>query len=170
MYPRMIGAVAIASLMASGAYAENVNTDADPAAPFAQYHTYAWTAGTPSPDATTERRIHAGVEAQFSGKVIRLAAPDEPADIYVATHVLANGPKDLVANGFDPAALGGASPIDVRRYTQGTLVVDVYDAKTMNMVWRGVANGTGSDKPSKNADRIEKALARMFQRYPTSSN
>ena len=165
-----LSAIAVASLFAAAAYADNINTDADPAAPFAQYNTYAWTAGTPSPDAITERRIHAAVEAQFSGKVIRLAAPDETPDIYVATHVLTKQQKDFVTNGFGPAALSGAGTIDAKNYTAGTLVVDVYDAKTHKMVWRGTASGTASDKPSKNADRIDKALADMFHRYPSSLN
>lgn len=166
----MLSAIAVASVFAAAAYADNINTDADPAAPFTQYNTYAWTAGTPSPDAITERRIHAAVEAQFSGKVIRLAAPDETPDIYVATHVLTKQQNDFVANGFGPAALSGSGAIDAKNYTAGTLVVDVYDAKTHKMVWRGTASGTGSDKPSKNADRIEKALADMFHRYPSSLN
>jgi uncharacterized protein DUF4136 len=168
MTVRMLSAIAVASLLAVAAYADNVNTDADPAAPFGQYNTYAWTAGTPSPDAVTERRIHAAVEAQFSGKVIRLAAPDETPDIYVATHVLTKQQKDFVANGFGRAALGGSAAIDAKNYATGTLVVDVYDAKTHKMVWRGTAAGTGSDKPSKNSDRIDKALAEMFHRYPSS--
>jgi hypothetical protein len=170
MKVRMLSAIALASLLAAGAYADNINTDADPAAPFAQFNTYAWTAGTPSPDAVTERRIHAAIEAQFSGKVIRLAAPDETPDIYVATHVLTKQQKHFAANGFGPASLGSASTIDVKTYASGTLVVDVYDAKTNKMVWRGTALGTGSDRPSKNSEKIDKALTEMFHRYPSSTN
>jgi hypothetical protein len=49
---------------------------------------------------------------------------------------------------------------------QGTLIVDLYDAATRRMVWRGVATATVTDKPSKNARKITKALAKMFDRYP----
>jgi Domain of unknown function (DUF4136) len=54
----------------------------------------------------------------------------------------------------------------VQTYTEGTLVVDLYDATTRKMVWRGVAQATVSDKPEKNALKIDKSLAKMFARYP----
>jgi Domain of unknown function (DUF4136) len=44
--------------------------------------------------------------------------------------------------------------------------VDLYDATTRKMVWRGVAQATVSDKPEKNAEKIDKSLAKMFARYP----
>jgi hypothetical protein len=34
------------------------------------------------------------------------------------------------------------------------------------MVWRGVATDSVSDKPQKNAQRINKALEKMFAKYP----
>ena len=60
--------------------------------------------------------------------------------------------------------------IDPKAYGPGTLVVDVYDAHTQQIVWRGVASGTASDKPSKNAEQVDGVLARMFKRYPSMSN
>ena len=164
MFTRTIGAIAVASLVAAGAYADNF--ESDPSAPFATYKTYAWTSGTPSPDPITERRIHAAVEAQMSAKVIRLAAPDETPDIYVATHVVTQGG----AKTSTLSAASGAATIEPARYSQGALVIDVFDAHTQKMAWRGVASGTESDKPSKNADKIEKALIKLFQRYPSSAN
>jgi hypothetical protein len=170
MYIRTIGAVAVASLVAAGAYAQNVNTDSDPSAPFSTYKTYAWTPGTPSPVSLTEQRIHTDVEAQMSGKGMRPAQPNEAPDVYVATHVLATTQPELVANGFGPWGFGGYGAIDVKTLVKGTLVVDLYDAKTRKMVWRGVATATVSDKPSKNSAKIDKAIEKMFKRYPPSSN
>ena len=105
MKVRTLLALAIATLGGAAAYAESTNAVGDSAAPFSTYNTYAWTAGTTSPDAVTERRIHAAVEAQFSGKGVRLAEPDETPTIYVATHVVTNQKNDLVANGFASASL-----------------------------------------------------------------
>jgi Domain of unknown function (DUF4136) len=165
MKVRTLLALAIATLGGAAAYAESTNAVGDTAAPFSTYNTYAWTAGTTSPDAVTERRIHAAVEAQFSGKGVRLAEPDETPLIYVATHVVTDQKKDLIANGFAPTAFdkGGAA---IPALSKGMLVVDVYDATSKKIVWRGVATGTGSDGPTKNADRIERALADMFKQLP----
>lgn len=165
MKVRTLGALAVATVVGSVAYADNVNAVGDTAAPFSSYTTYAWTAGTTSPNAVTERRIHAAVEAQFSGKGIRLAEPDEPPTIYVATHVVTNQ-KDLVANGFAPSSFDGKDGASIPSLSKGMLVVDVYDANTKKIVWRGLVTGTGSDGPTKNADRIEKAMTDLFKRFP----
>jgi Domain of unknown function (DUF4136) len=169
MYTRTIGALAVATLVAGGAYAQSVNTDSDPSAPFSTYKTYAWTAGTASPISLGEQRIHAAVEGQMAAKGFKLAT-DETPDVYIATHVLTHEEPQVIANGFGPWGLGGYGAIDVRTLVQGTLIVDMYDAKTKKMVWRGVATGTASDKASKNTAKIDKALEKMFRRYPPSSN
>jgi hypothetical protein len=54
----------------------------------------------------------------------------------------------------------------VQTYTEGSLIVDLYDATTKKMVWRGVATATVSSKPEKNATKIDKSLMKMFARYP----
>jgi len=54
----------------------------------------------------------------------------------------------------------------VETYAMGTLVVDLYDAHTRQMVWRGVATDSVSDKPEKDTQRITKALQKMFAKYP----
>jgi hypothetical protein len=169
MYIRTIGAAAVATLVAAGAYAPNVNTDADRSAPFSAYKTYLWTAGTPSVESRGEQRIRAAVDAQLSAKRFRLAT-DETPDVYIATHVLTHDDPQVIANGFGPWAFGGSSTIDARTLVQGTLVVDMYDEKTKKMVWRGVATDTVSERPSKNTSMINTVLAQMFRQYPPSAN
>jgi hypothetical protein len=170
MYIRTIGAVAVATLVAASAYAQNVKTDADPSAPFSAYKTYSWTMGTQSLESLGEQRIRSAVDGQMSAKGFRLAT-DETPDVYMATHVLTHQEPQVIANGFGPWAFGGGfGTIDVNTLVQGTLVVDMYDAKTKKMVWRGVATNTVSDKPSKNTSLINKAVDKMFRRYPPSTN
>ena len=165
MTTRMIATLTLTLLIASVAHAQKVTTDSDPAAPFAKYKTYAWTAGTPSPNPLGEQRIHTAVDAQLAVKGMTLAEGNP--DVFVATHVLTQEQKQIVADGFGPWGFGGFGTATVQTYVQGTLIVDVYDAVTKKMVWRGVATGTASDKPSKNTSKIDKALAKMFERYPS---
>jgi len=33
-------------------------------------------------------------------------------------------------------------------------------------VWRGIATATASDKPTKNTDKMNKALDKMFEKFP----
>jgi hypothetical protein len=159
----MITALALPTLMAAVVvYAQHVNTDSDPSAPFTTYTTYAWTPGTPSLISLTEQRIHAGVNAQLEGKGMMQVGANP--NLYVASHVTTQAVPQVIANGFGPWGFGGVAT--VQTYMEGTLVVDLYDANTRKMVWRGVATATVSEKPQKNAAKIDKALAKMFQHYP----
>ena len=146
------------------AAAQKVSVDADPSASFAAYRTYAWTAGTPSPNPLSEDRIHASVDQQLAARGFTAAANP---DVYVATHVVTHEQKELVASGFGGGwGFGGYGTASVETYVQGTLVVDLYDAQTKKLVWRAKATQTVSEKPEKNTAKVNKMLARMFEQYP----
>ena len=148
-------------LLATITYAQKVTFDSNPSAPFASYKTYAWTQGTPVPESLMEQRIHEGVAAQLAAK--GLTPTNATPDLFVATHAVTQEHPELIVNGFG-WGLGGAA--SVQQYTVGTLVVDLYDAKTRQMVWRAVATDSVSSKPQKNAEHINKAIEKMFAKYP----
>ena len=161
-----ISAAAVVSVMTAAVYAQKVSVDSDPAAPFATYKTYAWVNGTPAPNPLNEDRLHAAVDARMSAK--GLAMNTTAPDVIVTTHVTTKERQELIANGFGygPWWGGGLGTATVETYVDGTLVLDLYDAKTKKMVWRGVATATASDKPTKNAAKIDKALDKMFEKCP----
>jgi hypothetical protein len=45
----------------------------------------------------------------------------------------------------------------------------MYDAKTKMLVWRGTGSGTASEKADKNTEKMDKALDKMFMRYPPNA-
>jgi hypothetical protein len=163
MKRQLITALALAALTAGVVYAQHVTTDSDPAAPFATYKTYAWTPGTAADVSLTEQRIHDGVNAQLQGK--GMTQVDSNPNVFVATHVTTHTVPQVIADGFGPWGFGGGMAT-VQTYTEGSLIVDLYDATTKKMVWRGVATATVSSKPEKNAEKIDKSLMKMFARYP----
>jgi hypothetical protein len=71
----------------------------------------------------------------------------------------------LGAGGFGDGNIN----ITEQDYQAGTLVIAMYDAKTKQLLWRGTAEGTLSDKANKNENKLEKAVAKMFKNYPPSS-
>jgi len=44
--------------------------------------------------------------------------------------------------------------------------VDLFDANSKEVVWRGVATETLSDNPEKNAKKLEDVVEDMFKQYP----
>ena len=57
----------------------------------------------------------------------------------------------------------------VEHYTVGTLVIDLFDAKTKQAIFRGVATDPLSDKPENNEDKLNKSVERMFNKFPPQS-
>ena len=51
-------------------------------------------------------------------------------------------------------------------YRVGTLVLDMYDASNKQLLFRGVAENTLSNKPEKNEKSLEKAVDKMFKKFP----
>jgi len=49
------------------------------------------------------------------------------------------------------------------------LVIDLYDAKTKQLIWRGSAQDTVSDKAAKNEKNLDRGVAKMFKEFPPES-
>jgi hypothetical protein len=51
-------------------------------------------------------------------------------------------------------------------YLVGTLVCDVFEASSKNLIWQGVGSGTVDENPSKRERGIPRAVAQIMSRYP----
>ena len=54
----------------------------------------------------------------------------------------------------------------VESYKVGTLVVDLFDAKTQKLIWRSSSSDTLSDKADKNTKNLDKGVNKMLQHFP----
>jgi hypothetical protein len=72
---------------------------------------------------------------------------------------------------FGGGGLGGfgESETTEQDYKEGTLVVDMYDAKTKQLIWRSSAEDTLSNKEAKNEKNLEKGVAKMLKKFPPDS-
>jgi hypothetical protein len=55
----------------------------------------------------------------------------------------------------------------VRRYEQGTVIIDVVDAARYERIWEGVVTGTLSENPQRLEERINEAMRLLFEEYPS---
>ena len=62
----------------------------------------------------------------------------------------------------------GISTVQYNTYItrEGTLVVELANAKTPQLLWRGSATATISDNSEKNIKTLDKALSKLFKDYP----
>jgi hypothetical protein len=167
----------------------SVHYDYDRAAPFASFRTYRWFAGDgqakPKPPAAAhpimERRVHRIVEAQLAARGFR-PAEGEP-DFLVACYPVFRDRLVATYTGFGPAwgYYGwGVRPWDygvgmgfqeVQRYREGSLVLEMVDPRTNQVVWHAVAEGalTGLKDPQDAEEQVSLAVKKMLDRFPPAA-
>ena len=58
--------------------------------------------------------------------------------------------------------------IVVNTYNEGTVVLDIVDTEKNEMIWQGVVKGVLSQKRSKNEKRINRAVEKLFKKFPVA--
>jgi Domain of unknown function (DUF4136) len=59
----------------------------------------------------------------------------------------------------------GEATTTVQNYKVGTLVIDMYDAASKNLIWRGSSSDALSGNPERNARNMHKEVKKMFQHF-----
>ena len=176
LYRSLAIAIAIAAVPAI-ASAQKTTYDFDKSAPFAQFKSYTMQPGTPTKNALIDNRIIAAIERQLAAK--GFVRNDAAPDVVVLFHVALDEQKDIstfssgpMYGGYGYGWGGGwgttTTDVRVREITIGTLAVDMVDAKTKQVAWRGLGTKeiNTSAKPEKREENINKAVEKIFKNYP----
>ena len=165
--------VGLAMLLAGSALAQKVTTDYAKGVDFGKYKTFTWIKEPKTTDPLMQRRIVDDVNATLAAKGLTLAPSN--SDLAVAAHAATKEERslDTFYNGFGGGwrwggGLGSATT-RVNTYEVGTLVIDIFDARTKEAIWRGTSSKTLSDKPEKNVEGLNKAVAEMFKNFPPAN-
>jgi hypothetical protein len=158
-----------AALMAVAALAAEISIDADRTADFSAFKTYAWKTNDKASDPQVDRAIVADIEEQLAAKGLKKA--DKDPDLFVVYHAILS--KEAKVTDWDEGKFKFENRnITVEKLTVGTLMVDLYRAKTGVLVWR--AAGTDYLKAKHFnpdfADGLKKNIALMFTMYPPKKN
>src|SRR5579884_4544266 len=60
---------------------------------------------------------------------------------------------------------GTTATTSVENTRVGTVIIDMYDAQNKQLIWRGTAQDTLSEKPEKNENKLDKATEKMFKHF-----
>jgi hypothetical protein len=152
------------------AYAQDVRYNYMPGTDFSKYHKYKWVAieGGAHPNQIVDAQIKEAVDAQLSSKGLTKTDSD-PADLYVGYQVAVD--KEKQWNGYGMGGglrWGGMATAQSTTINVGTLVLDMYDPASKQLVWTG--NATKAMDPSssqeKNQKNLDKAMAKLLKNYP----
>src|SRR6185369_400652 len=179
----VIVGVAMAALSAS-ALAQKVTHDTNRAADFSQIRTFSIKEGPPVDEVAykttaydspiVRQNTNAAVAAQLEARGLR--RDDVHPDVYITTHRTFQTeyygwgwPGWGYGYGYGYGYWGaGYGSYYLEPIVVGTLVVDMTDAETGELMWRGLAERDmhPTSKPERRLKRINKEVYKIFKKYP----
>jgi hypothetical protein len=157
-----------------------VGADFDHAASFSGYHSFTWLVrehhGSGNP--LVVQRAHDAIEAELNRKGFTFASDAAAADFAVDFTI---GAQDRMEVHSYPAPYAGwewgypgwwgysywGNQVDVRQYREGTLSIDIFDARTHRPVWHGWAKRelTAADIAHSEGP-IREAVSALLVKFP----
>jgi hypothetical protein len=154
-----------------------VKTDYDRGANFAQYKTYSWEQ-VKTKDPLDVDRIKNAVNAALAAK--GWTQVNSRGDVSIVAMEITRKKQSLNTfydgfgggwgwRGFGGGGFGEATTT-TETYKVGSLVVDLFDTKTKQLLWRGSSSDTLSNNSNKNIKNMDKDVEKMFKDFPPDSS
>jgi Domain of unknown function (DUF4136) len=164
-------------LFAGKLSAQQVKTDYDRNASFGQYKTYSWEQ-VKTKDALDVDRIKTAVNAALAAKGWTQAETGGDVSIIAVEMTRDQQTLNTFYDGFGGGwgwrRFGGGgfgeATTTTETYKVGTLVVDLFDTKTKQLIWRGASSDTLSNNSNKNIKNLDKGVEKMFKQFPPGSS
>lgn len=166
-------ALAALALVGCAASGPTIRTDVDPKADFSGYRTFGfYPAETPAGySGFIARYLEEAISRELTARGYTRA---DAADLMVNYHLQARDAVEVTQTpatyyGWRSAYRWGAMPYEtnVRKYTEGTLNIDLVDRTRSQLVWAGAAIGRVKQQSLDNPQpAIDAVVAQIFERYP----
>jgi hypothetical protein len=158
--------VCITSAVAEG---QQVSVNYNLSQSFSSYHTYAWASNNTNQiqNSILAQVAQQDIDTAMQGKGPQKVQESQKPDIIL----LASGGmrQQTSYNAWGMRGIGGGmGGITPQQNVEATLIVDLHDAKSQSLVWRGIAQETLSNNGDKNQKMVQSAISKMFKQWPKS--
>ena len=157
--------------------AQKVSTDWDHSANWSNYNTYYIQIQKAFGDQLSQERSIAAVDSALKSKGWKRVPNMDGASAVVLVN--GAGQKEetsttmYTGGGFAGWGWGGGgmgmATTSTSQYTVGTFVVDIFDTKSKQLLFRGQAQETISNNAEKNTKALYKATEKMFKDFPPTA-
>ena len=183
---RIVAIGSAVAMLSAPALAQKVTYDTNRTADFSQVRTYSFKEGPPidaeaykttaydSP--IVRQNTNAAVAAQLDARGLR--RDDAHPDVYITTRRSFQteyqgwgSPGWGYGYGYWGGYYGGYGSYYLEPIIVGTLIVDVTDANTGELMWRGLSQRDmhPTSKPEHRLERINKEVYKIFKKYPAGT-
>jgi len=147
--------------------AQDVRYNFMPRTDFSKYRTYTWVnIRGAHPDQIMDAEIKQSVDSQLALKGMTKTDSDK-ADLYIGYQTAVNHETQWDVWGSRAFGMGSGSWTS-STISIGTLVLEMYDPGTKQLVWTGSATKTigASANHEKNIKNLDKSMAKLLKNYP----
>ena len=154
-------------LISTVALGQQVSVNYNHSQSFTEYHTYAWATDNANKvqDSILAQVAQQDIDAALQGKGLQKVQESQNPDVIVTANGGLKQQTSYTAMGMRGFG-GGMGSITPEQNVVGTLIVDLYDAKSQSLVWRGIAQDTLNNNGNKNQQLVQKAVTKMFKQWP----
>ena len=176
-----LAAIALLSGCSSGM---QVSQDWNPEVNFSGLETFGWlpeTEARPQSQQLVAARITAAVEQTLTAKGLRLT--ESNPDLLIAWDAATEGKQSVSTYGSSygggygrgrgrgRGGWGGGisySTTSVNEWNEGTLIIDVFDGQSNELVYHGSAQAKLNESPSpeERTENVNQAVAKIFEKFP----
>lgn len=152
-------------------FGQSVYVNYDREVDFSRFHSYAWgQQQNPNQIANSllAQEAYKQINGQLQSRGLQMVEESQKPDLIV---VASGGMKVQTSyNAWGTGGWrfgGGYATVTPEQSVVATLIVDLYDANAKRLIWRGMAQDTlNESKPEKNMQKLDKAVAKIFKKYP----
>lgn len=144
-----------------------VQTDYDRKIDFSKYKRYKWLPPKQQPkNQVIADRIREAIEYRLGRKGFQKQEEVGKPDFLITYHGRITTKIDVVTTeyGYSHWHRSTMQKTSVYRYNEGTLVIDVIDAPTSQLIWRGV--GVGAVTAASRNEMIDQAVDEILKQFP----
>ncbi len=180
----------LAGVILSSCSSLSVISDLDKTVDFTQYKTFEYYGWTDNSDQLMNRfdkeRIEEAFGNEFLARNLEIVEKGE-GELIVSLYIVTQQKTQTTAHtssmgggyggyggyyGYGPGyGWGGGHSTTTYSdydYTEGTLIVSVFDGKKEQLIWESVGKGTITENPKKREANIPRVIAEMMKEYPVA--
>ena len=178
-------ALTLGLVLFSACSSYTVKTDYDPTITYSSYRTFDWYAASKKAkgkgsgtDPLLDKRVRVAVQAELESKGFTQETAAEP-DFLVTYYPIFQNRKYRTTTSFGGGSGWGRrrwgygvgtrfSSSQVHQYREGTIVLEIVDSRSNQLVWQGTAEGalTELNNPEDAQEQIHKAVRDMLANFP----
>jgi Domain of unknown function (DUF4136) len=167
MKPKFALCAMLIGITSAIAHGQQVSVNYNHSQSFSQYHTYAWGSNNANQiqNSILAQVAQQDIDTAMQGKRFQKVQESQTPDLIL---IASGGMKQQTSySAWGMRGIGGGmGGITPQQNVEATLIVDLYDAKSQSLVWRGIGQDTLSNNGGKNQQIVGNAVNKMFKQWP----